>query len=417
MLSLIKNAVYGLPTLFLIFFSGLYFDHKCGIFKIDFIKKLALCLKNSFKKDKNGISPFAALSTALGGTVGVGSIVGVTYGIKLGGVGSVFWSLVCSVVCVGLKYAEIAVSLKNRVTAFGVNYGGAPYRLKEKGKPLAAFAFCLFCVLASFLTGNLAQTGALALIFSRFGVKPLFVAAVLSLLAALSVFGGAKRITSISAFIIPAFSAVYIFSCLAFLFLNIKNLPFAMQRIFLDAFNIKAVFGGGASFVFIKTMREGFARSVFSGEAGMGSSPLAHSASSGDAETQATLGVFELLFDAFVSLITALCVVAGDITDSEEIFTFLFGTFGKYLFALLLFAFAFASVIAWCRYGEACVVFAFKSRKAVFIYRLTFALSSFLCVFAKQISFLDLADIINALMMIPNMYLLFLCGSEIYKKR
>ncbi len=315
----------------------------------------------------------------------------------------------------GIKYAEIKIALTDRVTKNGLILGGAGVRLKKLGYNKTALLFSLFCVLASFGTGNLTQIGMVASFFGSVGANGFLSAAVCCGFIGVAVFGGRERIAKINLFLVPFASAVYLLVCAYILVLNKSNIPLSFAKIFKEAFGFSSVLGGFSGAVISKVIREGFARSIFSNEAGMGSSPLAHSTSDGSAVLQAEWGIFEIFFDTFiVSTLTAICLLSGGYTEVLLMFSSVFGVGGKYAFGALSAVFAFASVISWCYYAECSVSFAFKRPKTpILIYRCLFLILSFFGVFASNQIVWELSDILNALMTFPNLFLLYKCRKEI----
>ncbi len=415
-LTALKNAVWGIPTLALLIICGMYFTFKSGFYRPKTVIKTVKTIIRSLKTEsKDGISPLAAISTALGGTVGVGSIIGVGYGIAVGGAGSVFWMWVCSFFGMGLKYAEIKIALGNRRLG-EAHHGGAPFRLSELGYKRLAVVFCSLCILASFGTGNLTQVGSMNRFLSEMNLSKPVCALICVAIIGFAVFGGRRRIASINKFIVPFASAVYLLACLIILILNVDGLPYAFREIFGNAFGFSAVAGGFSGAVLSQVIREGFARSIFSNEAGMGSSPLAHATSAeSDSTVQAQWGIFEIFFDTFVvSTVTALCLLSVKCSDTVSVFVSAFGVYGKWGFLLLTAVFAFASVISWCYYSECCISFMFrKSDIWKKLYRILFSLAAFFAVYLSGSAIWEISDILNALMMFPNLFLLFKCRKEI----
>lgn len=417
MISAVKDLVWGLPTVMLLLVSGVYFTKKTAFYKpravISTLRDTLLSLKGG---SKNGVSPFAAVATALGGTVGVGSIVGVGYAISVGGAGSIFWMWVCSFFGMGLKYAEILVALGKRKRVNGFMLGGAAMRLEELGHKRLASLFCVFCVLASFGTGNLTQVGAMSGFLSDSGAPDMLCAVVCVAVIALAVFGGRGRIAKINSVIVPGASLIYLLACGVILIINHTDIIPVFARIFREAFGFSAIGGGFSGALIARTLREGFVRSMFSNEAGMGSSPLAHSTSETDSPVkQAKWGIFEIFFDTFiVSTLTAICLLSIGQTDAGSMFGLVFGRLGVYAYGVLTAVFAFASVISWCYYAECCISFLFKgSERALIIYRTVFAFAAVPGVLMSDATAWDIADILNACMMAPNLFLLFKCRKEI----
>ncbi len=413
----LRNAVWGIPTLALLLFFGIYFTCKSGFYRpravLSTLKHTVFSLRRG---GGAGISPLSAAATALGGTVGVGSIVGVGYAITVGGAGSIFWMWVCSFFGMGLKYAEVKTALTERKTACGIISGGAPFLLRSLGYKRTALFFCIACLLASFTTGNITQIGAAALLFSHTGLSRVALGLLSLTAVALAVFGGRRRIAAVNSVFVPSASAVYIIACAVILVMNSGSIADSFFAIFRSAFGLNAVGGGFSGAVLAHTLREGFARSMFSNESGMGSSPLVHATAEAESpDIQARWGIFEVFFDTFVvSTLTALCLLSSGNTEPFTMFSLAFGKAGGISFGILISVFALASLLSWCYYAECCLAFIFPNGRYVFyVYRACFAISAFCGVFLSGGTALAAADIFNALMMFPNLFLLYLCRNGI----
>lgn len=417
LLNALKEAIWGIPTLMTLTVFSLYFTRRTAFYRASALRGIFRDTVLSLGRGKHsGISPLAAVATALGGTVGVGSIVGVGYAISVGGAGSIFWMWVCSFFGMGLKYAEVFVALKERSVKNGSVSGGAPHRLREMGYKRLAVAFCLLCITASFGTGNLTQVGAISAFLCEVGAAPDTRALICVAVIGVAVFGGRKRIAGINSVIIPISCAIYIIACVVILISNSSGIIPSLARILKEAFGFSAISGGFSGAMLSHVIREGFARSLFSNEAGMGSSPLAHATSSfGSPKAQAKWGIFEIFFDTFiVSTLTALCLLSCGSESPADMFFATFGNFGGYIYGLLAAVLAFASVISWCYYAECCISFLLPNFGiAVFVYRAFFSLAAVAGVFMSDGAIWDIADILNALMLMPNLFLLFKCRKEI----
>jgi AGCS family alanine or glycine:cation symporter len=348
----------------------------------------------------------------LGGTVGVGSITGIGYAFAVGGVGSIFWMWVSSFFGMGIKYAEtyIAVKYKNKKT------GGAMVALKSLGYSKTGVAFAILVLISSLGGGNSAQSASLASAFSSVGVSPYIVAVVSCVLLYLVLFGGKKRIEKVNSYLVPLATVLYIFSTLFILVKTGNRIPNVLNIIVKDAFGIKQVGGGVSAYLFSRSVRMGVVRGVFSHEAGMGSSPIAHAcAVNSEPHIQGLLGIAEIYVDTFiVGTLTAFCLACNDTYSVSELFLRFFGSIGGVIFAFFMAVFAFAAVLSWCYYSEACLRFLLgEKNKAFGIYKF-FAIGAFAvgCVAPMGISW-GASDILNCLMIYPNLFLIFLKRKEI----
>lgn len=412
-----REILWGFPLIALLTVSGGYFTLRTGFFQLRLFRMCRNTVGGLFARKEGRRALLASVSTALGGTVGVGSITGVAYGIAVGGAGSVFWMWVSGLFGMALKYAEVYLAVLHRKRLPDGSYtGGAPYGLADAGFRRLGVLFALLCVFASFGVGNLAQIGALAEAAGALDVSAPVCGAVCAGLLAFALFGGRKRIGKLNTALVPAASVLYLLAVLWILVCRLPVLPAAFGRIFLEAFGIRAAFGGVTGSLLSHALREGFARGVFSNEAGVGSSPLAH-ASSGesDPQKQGEWGAFEVFADTFlVSTLTALALLAagGEEFRMASLFGRLFGTGGIVLFTVLASVFAFSSILSWCYYSEVCLAFLAIPHGET-VYRLLSVCAAFFGAFVPLHSLWAAADVLNALMILPNLFLLFLQRKEV----
>ena len=375
-----------LPFVFLVF-SGIYFTVKSNFFQFKYLpSSVAYALGSIFKKRKKGeVTPFQAACTALSATVGTGNIAGVAGALSLGGAGAVFWMWVSAFAGMIIKVAEIVLSLNYREKKDGVFVGGPMYYIKNglpiAFKPLAAiFAVC--GIFAVFTSGNLTQTNAaIASVGGGTAVKVtggiVFAAVTAAVLA-----GGNTRIGAFTEKIVPLMAALYIAMTFGVIGKNLSELPHAFGMIIKGAFCPKAVTGGVIG-SFTAALVNGASRGVFSNEAGLGTSAMAHSASDNtDGVKQSLYGIFEVFTDTVViCTLTALTVLCSGIyinygaTASTELvneaFSVIYGDLSGALLALMMCLFGLSSVIGWGYYGTVCCSYVFGNkgkRLFVFIY-------------------------------------------------
>ena len=102
--------------------SGFYFTFKTGFFQVFHLKHIfseTICkiIKKGNKAEEGGkglITPFEAVATAIGGSVGVGNIGGVATAMAVGGPGSLFWLWIAAFVGMILKMAEVSLGVYYR---------------------------------------------------------------------------------------------------------------------------------------------------------------------------------------------------------------------------------------------------------------------------------------------------------------
>ena len=389
---------------------------------------LSATLGSLFRKRDAGrsgkVSAFEAMSTALAGSMGIGNIAGVASALAAGGPGAIFWMWVSSVFGMMTKYAEIVLGYRyRRRHADGSWYGGPMYYLRDglHSSVLAGF-FALFGTLAALGMGNMTQSNSISnALYEVFRIPPCLSAVFLIFLCGLTVLGGFSRISKLSSILIPFISVIYLAGSILAILLHADRLPGAVGMIFADAFSLRSAFGGAAGYSVFQAVRTGVARGVFSNEAGLGSSVLAHAASDEpDASIQGMWGIFEVFADTLiVCTVTALVILTAGVYDpslyalglsglpdgivlATRSFCAVFGAEGGYFTAFATVIFAFATLIAWSHYGAQCCSYLFGTRSLP-LYRLLFLASLLPGCLIKMSAVWELADTCNGLMAIPNL--------------
>lgn len=440
----VNSFAWGPVMLVLLVGTGVYLTVRTGFLQV---RRFGFILKKTIgsvftgknKGDKNNLTPFQAVSTALAGTVGTGNIAGVTGAIFAGGPGAVFWMWVSAFFGMCTKYAEITLAVKYRTTDEKGLYRGGPMYYIEKGlgakwKPLAVL-FALLAGVASFGIGNIAQSSEIAgTMSSLMKVDPLVTGIVLAVLVAIVVLGGIRRIGRVAEIMVPVMSAFYILAGLAVIALRITEVPAALATIVTGAFSFEAVGGGLFGYVIMQAMRQGFARGVFSNEAGLGSAPIAHAATSVEEPCeQGMWGVFEVFIDTIIiCTITALTVLLSGVMDTAgglsafaskgeaaaaAFNAILPGSAGGIVIQLSLLFFAFSTIIGWSYYGERCWAYISGGNRTVdLIYKLLYVLMCIVGAVGSGTLMWDISDTLNGLMALPNLIALLLLSGVVAKE-
>ncbi len=303
--------------------TGLFFTIYLGFPQIRYFRHAIRITKGKYdhSHDVGDTSHFQSLATALSGTVGTGNIAGVALAIHLGGPAALFWMLLTAAIGMCTKMVEVSISHKYRdILPDGSVSGGPMYYMKKRlnikmrngkvlktGLVLGGF-FAGATILCSFGTGSLPQINSISnAVFTTFGIKHIITGAVLSVLLALIIIGGIKRIAKVTSVLVPFMALLYLVGSLIVIFSNYQNILPSLGAIFGDAFTGSAAAGGflGASFAF--AMNRGVNRGLFSNESGQGSAPIAHSAAR--APEPVSEGMVALL-EPFIDTI-CICTLTG----------------------------------------------------------------------------------------------------------
>ncbi len=386
-------------------------------------RKVFTGIKLSVTKDPDAegeVSQFGALTTALAATIGTGNIIGVGTAIALGGPGAVLWCWLTGVFGIATKYSEALISVKYRVkTRDGRMLGGAMYAL-ERGLHMKwlGILFAVFGGVASFGIGCATQVNAIASVCKEnLGIPPAVVGVVVAVLVALVIFGGLKSISSVCEKLVPFMAIFYVLGCLIILIINYDYLIPALQTIVTLAFKPGAAAGGLVGGGIMQALHYGVARGLFSNESGMGSAPIAAAAAqTRNPVRQALVSSTGTFWDTVVvCAMTGLVLVTsimknpaidmGNITDGGILTSLAFDqipVIGPVILVLGIITFAFSTVLGWAYYGERCIEY-FAGKKIMIPYRILYiAVAVIAPVVSLNLIWL-IADILNALMAIPNL--------------
>ncbi len=427
----VNAFAWGPIMLILLVGTGVFLSVRTGFpqvrrFRFVMRNTLGSLFQKRERNDSANLSPFQAVTTALAGTVGTGNIAGVTGAIFAGGPGAVFWMWVSAFFGMCTKYAEIALAMKYRQTGEdGVYCGGPMYYIANglgRGWKWLAAVFAILGGLASFGIGNIAQSSEIAgACTTLFGAKPLVSGVVLAIVVGVVIIGGVKRVGQVTSLLVPFMSVFYVLAGILVIILRITDVPAALGAVVTGAFSVKAVGGGVFGYAILTAMRQGVARGVFSNEAGLGSAPIAHAASSTEEPCeQALWGVFEVFFDTIViCTITSMAVLLSGFELSpdalagyaskgaaaaEAFNSILPGTFGGFAIQISLLFFALSTIISWSYYGERCWSYLTHDSRAVnLVYKVLFTLMCVVGATGSGTLMWDIADTLNGLMAIPNL--------------
>ena len=388
---------------------------------------------------EGAITPFQAVCTALAATVGTGNIAGVAGAIAIGGPGSVFWMWVSAVLGMCTKFSEVTLAVYYREkNADGDLVGGPMYYIKNGlGRRFLwlAYLFAGFGVLTVFGTGNATQVNTITTAVNsalinfhvitqeQTSITNLAIGIIITVLIALILLGGIKRIGQVTEKLVPFMALLYIVLALGIVVLNWRVVPGVFVSIFEGAFSPSAVTGGVIGSMFL-SMKKGVSRGIFSNEAGLGTGSIAHAcADTGKPVKQGMFGIFEVFTDTIlICTLTALVILCSPITipygqaAGAELtiqgFTSVYGNWVSIFTALAMCCFAFSTILGWGLYGARCIEFLFSS-KVTKPFMVVYSFVAILGATADLGLMWSIADTFNGLMAIPNLIALFLLSGKI----
>ncbi len=436
--NFLNDIVWGWPVIILILGTGILLTIMTKFlqvrkFKASLDETIVPTVKSIGKKGNKdsrakSVSQFEAFSTAISGTVGTGNIIGVTSAILTGGPGAVFWMWISAFFGMVTNYSENVLGLYFRKKGKDKELSGGAfyyiyYGLKWRWLAYVAALFTMFAAIgmSGAQTNKISGTIANAVNSNELWVK-LVIGIIVALLVGIIIVGGIKRIGKVASLLVPFMSLLFIVLALVGIGMHIVNVPAAFAAIFSSAFGVKALAGGVTGYIFADVIKKGMARGVFSNEAGLGSSVIAHSASeTREPVKQGLWGIFEVFFDTFiVCTLTALLLLTSvnladigpELNDTAfimDVFSSNFGIFGTIVFTVILPLFAFTTIMAWSYYGEKATGFLFrglgdKGRNiAILVFKIIYVVLIVASAVITSSLAWEISDTFNGLMAIPNL--------------
>jgi len=454
LLGAMESIVWGPPTIIFLVCTGIYLTIRMGFVQARLFFHAFKCITGKYD-DPNApgdISHFKALSTALSACVGTGNIAGVATAITMGGPGALFWMWVTALLGMATKFTCCTLAVHYRkINDDGSVSGGPMYYLERGFAPrwlqwlagdertrrwgvLLAMMFAVFGLGATFGIGNMVQANSAAgglqymlpeHLFKKTFTIPLgnetftfsrmafYSGLVMTVLTAMVIIGGIKRIATVSAFFVPIMCIGYVGGSLIILIRHIDQIPSAFSTIFYYAFQPYAAPGAAVGIAVIATMRFGVARGLFSNEAGMGSAPIVHAAAKTNEPARegmvAMLGPF---IDTIIicSMTGLVIIVTGAYKntgyDGAQLTSLAFdmglNKYGHFIVGFGVCTFAYSTLITWSYYGDRCAEYLLGPR-AIKPYRWLFVSMITVGACGGLKTVWTIADILNALMAIPNL--------------
>ncbi len=449
-LTEIDNFVWGVPLIVLILAVGIYLTIRLGGLQIRHLPK---ALKFMIKNEEGGegeVTSFGALCTALSATIGTGNIVGVATALVAGGPGALFWMWCAALLGMATKYAEGVLAIKYRKIDEDGHVIGGPFYYIENGmgkswKWLAMIFACFGAGVGLLGIGTFTQVNGISdavknfldpdqtmtvnLFGGSYSWTVVITGIVLTILVALVVIGGLKRISSVSQVVVPFMAVLYVLVCLILLLCNLERVPGAFVQIIEGAFGLRAAAGGALGAV-ILAMQKGIARGIFSNEAGLGSAPIAAAAAqTKEPVRQGLVSMTGTFIDTIIiCTMTGLSIVmmgSWDMgMDGVAVTNHAFqnglpfsNEVASFILMLCLVFFAFTTILGWNYYGERCIEYLFKgNRKAVTVYRWLYILAVFIGPYMTVSAVWTIADIFNGLMALPNLIAIIALSGVVAKE-
>ena len=428
-----SNWIWGMPLFLLLIGGGLYFLIYSGFVPFRYYVRALKSLKTNEKDVPGQISSFEALTSAIAATVGMGNISGVAVALTMGGPGAIFWMWVSAVVGMATKFFEgtLTIMYKGKDSA-GEFQGGPMYMITEglgkKWRPFAVF-FSVFGLIGTLclMQANQLTEAITTVVTTPAGIENTIllrfvIGIVICLLVSIVVLGGIKRISKVSARVVPAMVAFY-FVLVAYIVLtNLPAVPGVFASIFGSAFDLQAGAGGLAGTAIIIGAR----RAAFVNEAGVGTASMMHGASRNSEPVREGLVAMigPSIDSGLVCTLTALAILINgnyEVTQIRGIeialnsFQASIPGIGHYLLMVMVLIFAFSTMFSYSYYGVKCTNFLFGAKYA-HLYNYFFLLMLIVGAIISLDVVVGIIDSAYALMAIPTMLTLLILSPKVKRE-
>ena len=353
--------------------AGLFFTLATGFVQFRLLGRSIKEMLGGRKQgdDPHGITPFQAFVTGLASRVGVGNIAGVAIAISVGGPGAVFWMWITALIGMSSAFVESSLAQLFKIRDYDNHHfrGGPAYYITQGlGQKWLGIVFALSLIFCFGFVYEAVQTNTIAVTAkAAWGWDEHAVGVALVIMTAPIIFGGIRRVSRFAEMLVPLMATLYLLMALYIIITNISLIPHVFGQIFSSAFKFEAAGGGLLGGLISQTMMIGIKRGLYSNEAGQGSAPNA--AAAAEVKHPVSQGMIQML-GVFVDTIivcscTAFIVLVyqqpyGDLSGAEltqAAIVSQVGAWGADFLAIILFMFAFSTVIGNYAYAESNVQF------------------------------------------------------------
>jgi putative sodium/glutamine symporter len=276
--------------------------------------------------------------------------------------------------------------------------------------------FAILITLSFGLVFNAVQSNTITIAFENsFGTDRLTLGIIMTIVFAAIIFGGVKRIAKMSEYIVIVLAVLYIGAALFIVLTNITKMPEVLSLIVKNAFGIEQAVGGSLG----AALMNGVKRGLFSNEAGMGSAPnAAATAVTSHPVKQGLIQAFGVLTDTLIICTsTAFIILFSDaykqpgldgIELTQAALSTHIGSWASGSLAIMVFLFAFSTLIGNYYYGETNIEFLNTSKTWLMLYRISVLAMVVFGSVAKVQLVWDLADLFMGFMVIVNLIAILL---------
>ncbi len=426
----ISNAMYTYVLVVLLVAGGIYFTVRTRFVQFRLFGEQLRAVTEK-PADGKGVSSFQALMVSTASRVGTGNIIGVSTALCLGGFGSVFWMWLIAIIGGASAFVESTLAQIYKKRGKDGSFGGPAYYIEAtlKSRPLA-LVFSVFLILTYGFGFNMLASFNLQSTFSAYGFynptySPWIIGFILSAVVCFCLMGGGKRIIKVTGTLVPFMGVAYILVALFVVLINADMLPSVFSRIFSDAFNFEAIFGGFSG----SCVMYGIKRGLFSNEAGVGSAPNA--SASAEVAHPAKQGLVQIL-SVFIDTVlvcsaTAFMCMCSGIEPTEALsgapyvqasLQAVLGNFGPVFITAAMILFAFTTLLGNLYYVDKCLIYMLGKEPGKVFMRVYHVLASLVIFIGAGLSadlLWNIADITMGGMTLINMPVILILSKYAFR--
>ncbi len=427
-INAINNVLWSYVLILVLVGIGIWFTLRTKFVQLRMLPEMLRLLTEGIgaKTEDKQISTFQAFCVSTASRVGVGNIAGVAIAIVTGGPGAVFWMWCIAFIGCATGFVESTLAQIYKLPrGNGTFHGGPAYYIRNALKNPGIAKLFAFLISVTFgLIYNSVQANTISLsIETAFGIPHIATAVILCIMTALVIFGGMTRIAKVAEILVPVMAGLYLLTALIVVLMNIGQIPAMFALIFHDAFTPQAAVGGGLGTAILTGVKRG----LFSNEAGEGSVPnAAATATTSHPVKQGLVQSFGVYVDtwivctatAFIILLTGQYTVGGSLTGialAQQSLATSFGSIAPTFLSIVVFMFAFSSIVGNYYYGEINIAF-FKgnTKRYLLVFRCLVIFMVFFGSMAELSLVWDMADLFMGFLCLTNLYAISQLGKYAY---
>lgn len=354
-------------------------------------------IKELIRNDKT------SLYLTLGTKVGVGSVIGTTSSIIIGGFSSVIWIILFSILTTSIIYYEAYLGRKNRVKLNNDYIGGPNFIVKNK--LLSFISLILLLLIYTFMFQMIQMNTISNMILLNVNISKKLILIVFLIILLVTINLKIKEILNIMNKIVPIMCLFFIIICL-YGIINNYDILFSSIKVYLkDIFSIKSILCG---------MIIGIKRSIFMNELLIGTTSLSASTDKNDINISIKYQILSIFFititmTLLISSLILIYIYNNPIINDynlliNNIFHTTYGSIGTLFLIIILILFGFTTILSGFYIGKTNIEYLTKSKLILNIFKLLFIVVTLSGIIINNFFIWKYLDNLIFIMIIINSY-------------